>query len=416
MGMTRIVALYILSGTVLSLHAQFHSLPLDSVVDLPGSWSHRITAEAYLDYNSNALYNELPIGLLQGDFLERDLRERSQDGLTGRNSAGYDLGMHVSWVGADSLFGRPGWRPMVRVANREVLGMRFADDLYSLIFFGNAPYEDSTARVGPSAHVTMRYQSVGFGVQDARSGSFLRLDLVQGQSFNASDIRRADIYTAPDGRLIDVDLLADYWSSDTAGSELGRNNGLGMSLSGRWVSRHLAGTTPFDLVATVQDLGFIAWNDNAVRIRRDTVIAFEGFNVANILDLDGVLLGEDQLLDTFGLRYGTGAITTLLPFRAALGVNAFLGERWQGGVEIEQRNLPGFVPQVTLTSSRRMGTRALLGAHLGYGGFGLLRLGLSARMRIGGRVFATLATSHVPGLAMGRTRGVGAMAALAVGF
>jgi hypothetical protein len=344
------------------------------------------------------------------------VRERTQGRLNGRNSVGADLGARVTWTGRDSLFGVAHLRPMVSVGHREVIGMRFADDLYGLAFFGNAPYEDATAYLGPTAHLAIRYQSMGFGIADATSGSYLRLDVVQGQSFNASDIPFASLYTAPDGIALEVDLVGEYWSSDTASSAFGRNNGMGLGISGRIVSRHDVGGTPMDVSFEVNDLGFVAWNPRAVRLYKDTTAYFEGFQVENVLDLDGVLVGEGQLLDTFGLRYRENAFNTILPFRAALGVNLQFAERWQAGLVIEQRNLPGFEPQITLSGSRRMGQRTLLGASLGYGGFGKLRLGLAMRTRIGERIHITLATSQVPAWITTRTMGLGAMAGIGVGF
>ncbi|MFN3875462.1 MAG: hypothetical protein ACK4L7_06085, partial [Flavobacteriales bacterium] len=47
-----------------------------------------------------------------------------------------------------------------------------------------------------------------------------------------------------------------------------------------------------------QDLGFCAWGRDSQRLRRDTALAFEGITVASILELDQVVIGRRQILDT----------------------------------------------------------------------------------------------------------------------
>ena len=50
------------------------------------------------------------------------------------------------------------------------------------------------------------------------------------------------------------------------------------------------------------------------------ILEYSGIRVANILALDDVLIGEDQLADTFGFRYRNGSFSTLLPFLLRAGV------------------------------------------------------------------------------------------------
>jgi hypothetical protein len=61
-----------------------------------------------------------------------------------------------------------------------------------------------------------------------------------------------------------------------------------------------------------------------------------------------------------------------------------------------------------------MGQRTLLGAALGYGGAGTLRLGLQARTRIGGRTWLEVGTPQVAGFMLGGTRGLGLLVGLRV--
>lgn len=399
----------------LIVQAQTTWLPADPHIDAAEAQRHVIRLESTADYNANSVYNELPYALWQGGFIDRDLRQRTADELKDRNSAGYALTGRLSWTGPDSLFGHARWRPLVSLAHHSVSGVTFTEDLYALTFFGNAAYAGEQAVLGPSEYVQMQYQTAGFGIRDSRSRSFLRVDMVVGQSLAQANVDWASLNTAVDGRQLRTTVLAEYLASDTAGSAFGRNNGLGAALSGRWEGPLRKGGR-LRLNFTLEDLGFVQWNANSVRLEKDTAFTFEGMEVVDLFDLDGVLIGGDQLLDTFNLRYSTGSFTTLLPFRAAVGAELALDSLWSATFTVEQRYLPGYVPQVTAQAVRKLGTTTLLGASLSYGGFGGLRVGLSSRFRLGEHVLMELGVPHVPGFLLGGTRGLGGMAAVTVGF
>ncbi|MEZ4807857.1 MAG: hypothetical protein R2815_10380 [Flavobacteriales bacterium] len=416
--MSRSLLPFLLLGIGLDASGQFPVLPTDSVIDHPGRWNHRVEAFASFDHNANTIYNELPLKLLQGGYLERELRQRSLDAIREkpRNSAGYDLESRLTWTGRDCFLGHRNWRPIVSIAYQEHMGIRFTDDLYDVTFFGNASFEGTRADLGPSAYEQVRYGSLGAGIRDARSNSFVRIDLVTGRSISQVDLKWGGLFTGEDGRVLRANILGDLFQSDTATSSLGSGNGLGAAVSGRWEIRAKRKTRPTTFAMEIQDLGFVRWNANAVRIEKDTLVIFEGFRVADLFDLDAALTGEAQLLDTFGLRYRTGGRTTLLPFRASGSMTMCLTGRWNATITIDQRNLPGYVPMVCISSSHRIGQRALLAGSLGYGGFGGLRVGAATRIKVGDRIRVNIGTPHLPGFLMGRMRGAGAMCGIDIGL
>jgi len=392
-------------------------LPRDATVDLNPGWGNTIRATGVFDFNTNKVYNELPLAIYQGGYLERELRQHSLDALSEkRNAAGYVINGRVDWVGAACWKKAPGWRPIAGVSYNDISGLRFTKDQYALAFFGNASYEGEKAILAPSAYTQIRYQTAGFGVQHARSGSYVRLDLVRGQSYAEADIKWASLYTGEDGRVLRTALLGNYFASDTAGSGFDRTNGAGLAISGRWNTQFKVAGQTAELAFVVDDLGFVRWNGNSVRIQKDTLIEFTGLAVENIFALDDVLIGEDQLLDTFGLRYRTGAFTRALPFRIAAEAAISLNERWNLGISVDQRYLPGYVPLATTLISRRFGSRTLLATSISCGGLGSMRVGLAAKHRFGEQVLLSLSTPQIPAFFSGSARGAGLVAGIAVAF
>ncbi|HQV52965.1 MAG TPA: DUF5723 family protein [Flavobacteriales bacterium] len=417
--MTNRIALFLLFLlTSLFSSAQFPVLPSDTIVDLTERYKNRIQLTGDFDYNANSLLNELPLALLQGGYIDRVLRQRSLDAVRKKdnNRAGYVLSTRLSWKGQNWFLGHRNWRPLISFSHQDQMGLKFADDLFDVTFFGNASFEGQRADLGPTAYKQTRFQTAGFGIQFRETASYVRLDIVNGQSLTDINAKWAGLFTGEDGRILRATINGKFLQSDTAGSELGRKNGLGAAVSGGWSTELQRTELRTFLAFEVINLGFVHWNGNAVNLEKDTVILYDGIRVTNILDLDNALTGTAQLQDTFGLSYRTEGTTTLLPFQIRGAITTQLNARWTGTFTLDQRYLPGYVPQISASSTRRLGAHALLGMSISYGGFGGLRVGLASKIRIGQHVLVTVGTPHLPGFLMGSMRGAGAQFGLVVGF
>jgi hypothetical protein len=367
--------------------------------------AHLLHVEASGLYDMSTVYNELVRGLLRTGTIARDLRKRSQDALNGDNRAGYAIEGGITYAWGDSLFGHGGWRPRFALMHHDVMGLRFTDDTYALTFFGNAAYEDRTAHVGPSAFNLTRYQTLGFGVEDIRSGSFLQLSVVNGSLLNEGDIDRADLYTATDGRFLDLDIQGEYWRSDSANSNYFRTNGIGAAVSGQWNFFPALFGHRAVVGIRLDDAGFVAWNDRSLRVKKDSVVHYEGIRVENIIDLDGALIGGDELQDSLGFGYTRGGYLRPLPARLGARLRLFSNDlKWSYDVALDQRYLPGYTPHATVGAMRRFACFAL-SVEGGYGGFGGLRGGLGVDVVIARRWLLTVRSSNVVGTASESARG-----------
>lgn len=407
MGSSRWIAGVVLFSSLNGI-GQTVLLQPDTIVDLNAWWSNSIRIHGSADYNSNTVFNELPLGIYRGGDLSRSIRERSLNAFDGdQNTAGYVAEGRLSWAGSLCNAERTMWRPLISVAHHEVGGLRFTKDQFAITFFGNAAYENKTAELAPSGFEQIRYQTIGFGAQHRNNGSMVRVDLVRGNAFSSVDVQNATLFTATDGRELRTDVAGEYYASDTAGGSWDRSNGIGAALTGQWNTSFNLGTRKMRFGVAVEDLGFVAWNERSVSITKDTLVTYDGWQVDNIFALDDVIIGKDVVLDTLGLRYKRGSITRLLPFRAHLMIGMDMWNTGYLSLNLDQRNIVGYIPQISLMASRRFGQRTQLGAVASYGGFGVFRLGLAAKHRIGKHVLLQLSTPHVPGFFMGRTRGLG---------
>ncbi|MBX2982775.1 MAG: hypothetical protein KF843_08890 [Flavobacteriales bacterium] len=388
----------------------FVSAQVDST-ELPFTGpDHRFTIEAIGSYDSNVIYNDLVMGIYRGGPLSGEVRKRTLDVLGSGNRAGSEQEGTATYTWGDSLFGRSGLRPRFSMGYRDFLGMRFTRDAFALSFFGNAAFEGRTAHIGPSNFEQINYQTFSFGVEDRRTGSFLELGVVNGRALNSGQLHTADLYTAMDGRYLELELDGNYHRSDTGST--GLSNGIGAVLSMQWRKPLQLFQSPGALSITVTDLGFIAWNPNSLSVTKDSTIRFEGLEVSGILDLDDLILNENTLQDSLGLGYSKGGYLRMLPARMEAklefgreykGHSAFLRSAY--AVSVDYRLLPGYVPYAIVDRNLELTKCIMVQVGAAYGGFGDLRARLGLQALLGKHVGIRLGTPNLIGLASGQARG-----------
>ncbi|MBK6541529.1 MAG: hypothetical protein IPG10_09660 [Flavobacteriales bacterium] len=232
--------------------------------------------------------------------------------------------------------------------------------------------------------------------------------LVKGQSLNAVDLDDVTLYTAPDGRRLDVRLKGTIWQSDTAvnGSDMRTLNGSGFALSfsyGYALGPENGRRVRNRLTASVEDLGLVSGTEGSCARNQDTSYSYEGLQVDNILDLDGVLVGEGTVQDTPGLDFERGAYWRVSPYRAALTYDMQWRAGWRWAFTLSQRYLPGYMPLYHLEAGKALG-KHFIGISGQYGGFGDLRAGLRAAFQMGPARLGLHCPTSLPPL--GRTAGV----------
>lgn len=371
-------------------------------------------------YDSNSLYNELTLGLLLGRDLDRETRLRSQDELQSDNRLGYEIQAGLTYRHfSDSLFGsgKLGWQ--ISTSHYEVLSVKFTDDLYDVLFFGNAHLADETAYMDGSDHFGMKYQKVGFGIFDKKDLSSITLSLVNGQQYSRNDLRTLSLYTAPDGTFLDLELNGTLESSDSTNMGYGSSNGLGAAVDFEWnLPVSIAGRdsrfSQFSLA--VQDLGFVAWNAQSHFAEPDTTMRFEGVTVNDIFDIDGLLPDGSDLLDSIGIHIAQKSAVRMLPVLARLSLRSQFLPRWYAEAGVQFRAVKAYVPYGWMNLSYLPAEHFRITVSGAYGGFGGFRLGVGLETLISQSFYLKLNTSNILGSFSEESRGVQASVGLGVVF
>lgn len=375
------------------------------------TYAHQFSLDLTALYDASALRNDLAKGLWLGRDLDRTMRERSATTSEGPARAGYLLEGRLTYAWDIPLFGYDRVRARLGVAFHDVMGVRYANDLYQVTFFGNEAYENRTAALGPSAVMQIRYQTVGIGIEERKDRSFLRIDLVNGSRLHSAVLRTADLYTAPDGRFLDLMLDGDYVTSDT-GRTGAFSNGLGMAISGEWRKSFLVSGRKAYWSVGVEDLGVIGWNSGSQHVYHDAPVHYEGIRVSDVLDLDGALVGRRAWQDTLGLGFRSGPTVQPLPTRAYATLRIPGPHFMIYELQADVRNLPGYLPYGDLSATHRFG-RNLGRLDVSYGGFGGWRAGLGLTRMLPAGWSLGLRTTNVIGALSDQARGLSALLQLA---
>ncbi|MBP8822480.1 MAG: hypothetical protein KBH07_02405 [Flavobacteriales bacterium] len=391
------------SWWVLGLLPSLAVAQVDSAVVQTAHWSHRLTITSEAGYDSNVLDNALVWGLVQGENLSRDTRLHGLEALGSNNRLGLAVQGTATLTWQDNLFGWENWMPRISLSHRDLLGIRFTKDAYDLTFFGNAPFEDRVANLGPSAFEQVTFQTLAFGMEHRTTGTFLEAGVVNGMHLNTGKLNQADLYTAPDGRFLNLELDGHYERSDTAENQLSK--GLGLVINLQWSHRFhgLGGVQKLTCSAT--DVGFVVWGPRSLSASKDSSIHFEGMRVENIMDLEGLILDEHRLQDSLGLGYSPGGTTKLLParFAAELQFGPLLtlrSARQQQAfvVSVDQLVLPGHLPHASLRWNTALFHVLMATVGVSNGGSGGLRAQTGLEAAIGQHLQLGVALPNVIGL------------------
>lgn len=386
--------------------AQGDTLPFPNTVH-----GHRAIIEVDAEWGSSALTNDLAWGLFTGQRLSTELRLAGSKEVRGNNRAGACFSARGSLAWGQGFLGQERLMPRISMGHQYLLGIEFARDAYELAFLGNAGFEDRTAHAGPARFVAISYQQLGFGVEDRRTGSYAELGVVNGHAFSNGRIHKADLYTAPDGRYLELDLDGEYHRSDTGSTRL--NKGTGAAAALHWRHRVKVAGTHAMLSLTATDLGFIAWNGNSLSAGKNGTIRYDGLTVAGIPGLEDLALDKGRVQDSLGLGYHTGSVLQWLP--AKLQARLEFGRMvrlWPGQVfhayslSVDHWFVPGYRPRA-LAQGRLFLTRAFHAeAGLGYGGFSGLRAVAGTGTCVGKHLYVGIRSTHFIGVLSGQARGM----------
>src|SRR6185437_3208884 len=249
-----------------------------------------INLHAEYELNSTAIQNDFIDKFIYGGHIDSATKAHSQKRLQAQNRIGGNY-----FAGATAFFGSKNskYRFIAGLKQVEMVNASFSEDAFNLGFYGNKMYEGKTANIGNININQYKYQEIKLGLIwdniDTTAKLGFSLSYLKGQSLLQINTGSASIYTAADASQIDFNMHgSSVIMSDTSKGKNGIStfNGNGMSAEFFASMPYTSILGPSKFFVSVNNLGFIKWNQNTVNYNADTSYIFKGVTVNNVFQLN----------------------------------------------------------------------------------------------------------------------------------
>lgn len=354
----------------------------DSILQKKSEHRIDLIADGYV--NSNTITNNFIWAFYRGDFINDALKVNAASKISSVNRLGASSkwGMSYSFhpneeINAPSFsFG---------FFDRTHANLKFSEDLFYTIFYGNKRYAGATASLGNSKFNFLRYQQFRFGWDwegDRTHGSYgVAFSILSGDQNTYVNALFADLYTAADGTFMDLYLKMDVSQTDTARQGFFAQNGMGLSTDLYYELPYVFWKNPGKITFEVKDLGFIRWKNNSMHRSVDSSFHYEGVEVSDIFNLDSSSFTVDNVVDQ-NTSFARKKYNTNIPFTLDIHTKVLYGKQlaFEKGI-IWLFNTPAkpyyYAKLHFLFGKKKSIDIAYL---LGYGGYGGFNAGIDAKI------------------------------------
>ena len=351
-----------------------------------------------LSSNSNAVPSAFSNAFLFPKFIDESLKQEAFGKLEPTNR----FGAEYSTQGEFSFYPDSTWKAgsqFIRIsfAQKQLFALQFSEDLFHVVFGGNADYADRTANFDNFSYYGISYQTLKAGFFKNIKTLTLGVSLGIARGLSHTDLRAksASLYTEPAGQYLDVAFSGTYLESGIVNNQLHLTPSYGGLVDLYFVVKPGKG---WNFIAEVQDLGFINWNERTSLSAKDTAFRFTGIQVEDLFHPgDSSIVLSDTLLSSLKGDEVTGVSMQALPATFRLSADRVIYGSWKAGVSAQYRYIPGYTVQYGLSLSKHFLNGMAVGVNAYYGGFGNLRTALQVTLLNNDRHYLTLGTMYNEG-------------------
>lgn len=356
--------------------------------------------------SSNAVNLSFSVAALRNKFLDEERKQEVSQHLNPVNTFEFNTSgqLFYRFVCDSFLFQSPALIS-ISFETGSIQQAQFTDDLFNVVFFGNAGYAGQTADFSGSEDLSFNYNELRFALQKKFKRESCSWEIGTGISFitgkygSSVKLDHATLFTEQYGEYIDADYNFRYFVSDSSNSGRLQADGVGASIDAS-VS-FLPGNKKSRCILSVNDAGFIGWNKNSRIYSADSSLHFEGIEVTDFLHGNDSTLfqfNSDTLLHKTGTDLKQESHATALPLKFSFAYIRMLNERWIATGGISYRPFPDLMPLIFVQPQYAF-TPSLRGAFsLAYGGTCGFQLGLQVNGTVKHRVFLQAGSENILGI------------------
>lgn len=336
-------------------------------------------------YNSLDFPNSFTSLFYNGGFLDSTLKSEISERLGAENRMGAELGYGISYYNYHAhLFGKPEWGWMASVENMGSYYLQISKNAFDLLFYGNSRFAGDTVQLADIKGEAMSWQKFTFGGFHKNNHSSVAVSFLKGQNYAGMNIKNANLYTAPMGQELALELDAQITRSDSLQKGLDAFNGWGLSTDlvfylNTGKNRNVKFKNAFRI--SIQNLGFISWNEKSLQTSLDTSYQFEGFQVDDLFDSTSFNFSE-RAKDTFQIETYNRSFTSILPFTFSFAKIADPNseDKLQGLYGVRLRAYSVYRPLFFAGLHYRASSKLNMNMFASVGGYGGFKLGYSLHL------------------------------------
>ncbi len=329
--------------------------------------------------NSNSITGKLTASFAKGGYISDEIKGKTLPRLKDKNRLGFEANygltyVHFSKQRKGSVLGY-----YLRYNEGYLMSSVYSPEAYKLFFYGNAPFAGQTVAVSPFRYYFISTRSIGGGIMlsHKKNTFWLGADFVQGIQNADISAENTTLTTAADGG--NITLVGKVGFKQSARPFY--NAGFGGAVNAQWFTDI---NDKIYLNFTVDNLGVVAWNNNAQKVSRDTIISFSGIDLGQVLQSDSAWQSiQDSITNAILPDNRKGAYLTLLPFNLKASATKFVANgKLKLSLILNYRYMPGYIPLTMVNATYKIG-RISPYLNIMYGGYGGFNTGVGLGLSLG---------------------------------
>jgi hypothetical protein len=369
---------------------------------LADSAKHRIDLRFEGYYNSRSLTNEFTSFFVNGGYIDTNLKNEISNDLSEENRIGAEVSYGINYRNYKShLLGKPEWGWYTSLEDISNYYAVFSKNAFDLVFFGNSRFSGDTVQLADLRGEALHYQKFTFGGFHKNNNSSIGISLLKGQSYGGLNISNADLYTAPLGEELSLNLNGNYKQSDTLHNGRDAFNGWGISTDmvfylNTGKNRNVKFQNAFRI--SIQNLGFIKWNEKSLETQLDSTYNFNGFEVNDLFDSSSYDFA-DRAKDSLKIDPVNKSFTTILPFTFSFAkiADPYSKDKLQGIYGARMRAFCQYKPLFFVGLFYKPVEKLNMNVYASVGGYGGFKLGYSLNFSIIKNMNLSLACTNLTG-------------------
>ena len=330
--------------------------------------NYSIESYLYANYGSNNLTNEFAQKLIFGGKINTELKDNVLDRTNKFNRFGVELNYELKFTEKrDTLFQiMPKFSYYIGFGSYTNVSASYSRDLFSTVFYRNKQFENETANLGPSNFVIQKFEKITFGLQKRDRSMSMGISLIIGDRYNQVLLRKADMFTYPNGSEISMNYNGKIALSDNENGSnfMGFNgSGLGFDFMTLLASKRYC--------FTVTNLGFTVWGRNPSFSNTELTYSFDGVEIENIVNATSDDF-RNQIEDIVP-GVSNKPFVTLLPTIFRFDKNFDENKSLQSIYGIRYKLVSNYLPSIYAGGSYKINPKMRVTGSLAWGGYAGLR-------------------------------------------